>query len=293
MTGLMGGLVCSTVRELPIEGQLDVLRTEMARHARPLGLDWWADFWIVAALFVPGVEAALKSGDRFRAGKRLWEADDDALLVARYPHEPTPALARELRRTVQAVYVRAKSLGLAKSTEYLAGPHACRLRRGDNPGVAFRFKKGHVPANRGLRRPGWARGRMREAWFKKGERRGVAVRLYKPIGTERISRDGYLQRKVNDDLPLQARWRSVHVLVWEATHGPVPRGHAIAFRNGDKRDIRLDNLECLSRRQLMARNTVHNLPKPLAETVQLLGALKRQIRRRRPRSHEEQDRRPA
>ena len=228
---------------------------------------------------------------RFRAGKRLWEAADDALVVARYPHEPTSTIARELRRSVQAVFVRAAVLGLTKSAEYLASPDACRLRRGDNVGAAFRFKKGHVPANKGLRRPGWAPGRMKQTQFKKGERRGVAVRLYQPIGTERISKDGYLERKINDDLPLQARWRAVHLLLWEATHGPVPKGHAIAFRNGDKRDIRLDNLECISRVELMARNSVHNLPKPLVETIRLLGALNRQIRRRR--SHEEQDRRPA
>jgi hypothetical protein len=133
---------------------------------------------------------------------------------------------------------------------------------------------------------------MKETWFKKGVRQGVAVRLYRPIGTERISKDGYRERKTNDNLPLQARWRAVHLLLWEAAHGHVPKGHAIAFCNGDKRDIRLDNLQCISRRELMARNTVHNLPKPLAETIQVLGALNRAIRRR-TRSHEEQDRRPA
>ena len=229
--------------------------------------------------------------DRYRAGKRLWNAADTVLVVARYPHERTSTLARELRRSVRAVYGRASLLGLTKSAEYMASPDACRLRRGDKVGAAFRFKKGHVPANKGLRRPGWAPGRMKQTWFKKGERRGVAVRLYQPIGTERISKDGYLQRKINDDLPMQRRWRAVHVLLWEATHGPVPKGHAIAFRNGDKSDIRLDNLECISRGELMARNTVHNLPKRLVETIQLLGALNHRIRRRR--SHEEQARRPA
>jgi hypothetical protein len=230
--------------------------------------------------------------DRYRAGKRLWTAEDVARFVARYPHESTLTLARELRRSVRALYVRAKQLGLTKTAEYRASPAACRFRRGGNVGAAFRFKKGHVTWNKGLRRPGYAPGRMRETQFKKGERRGVAVRLYKPIGTERISKDGYLERKTNDDLPLQARWRAVHLLLWEAAYGPVRKGHAIAFRNGDKRDIRLDNLECISRRELMARNTVHNLPKPLAETIQLLGALKRQIQRR-TKSHEEQARRPA
>jgi hypothetical protein len=220
------------------------------------------------------------TGDRFRAGKRLWSATEEALLRSRYPHEPTPVTARALRRTVCATYNRAQLLGIEKSAAYLGSPDACRLRRGDNVGAQFRFKKGDVPANKGLRRPGWSPGRMKETQFKKGARNGVAVRLYKPIGTERISKDGYLERKVNDDLPLQARWRSVHLIVWEQEHGPLPKGHAVRFKNGDRTDIRLENLECITRRELMARNSVHNLPKPLVETIQLLGALNRQIRRR-------------
>lgn len=223
--------------------------------------------------------------------RRPWTPEDVATLAALYPDESTADVARALRRSVAAVYTRARILGLSKSVEYLASPAACRLRRGDNVGKATRFKKGHVPANKGLRRPGWAPGRMRETQFKKGERRGVARRNYKPIGTERISKDGYLERKINDSLPFQRRWRAVHLLVWEAEHGSIPKSHAIVFRNGNKLDIRLENLECISRRELMARNTVHNLPKPLAETIQLLGALKRQIRRR---SHgKEQDQRSA
>jgi hypothetical protein len=236
--------------------------------------------------------ARVRGVERFRAGKRLWNPEDDALLVARYPHARTSAIARALRRSLVAVYARAHNLGLAKSKEYLASVDACRLRRGDNVGKASRFRKGHVPANKGLRRPGWAPGRMSETWFRRGERSCVAVRLYKPIGTERVSKDGYLERKVNDGLPLQARWRAVHLVEWEAVHGRVPKGHALTFRNGNRRDIRLDNLQLITRRELMARNTVHNLPRPLAQTVQLLGALNRQIRRR-AHAHEEQDRRPA
>lgn len=228
--------------------------------------------------------------DQFRAGKRLWSAEDIAVMRARYPHEPTAPLARLLRRSTSAVYARADILGLSKTDAYLSSPAACRTN--GRQGMGTRFEKGHAPANKGLRRPGWGPGRMKETQFRKGERRGVAVKLYKPIGTERQSKDGYLERKVNDGLPLQARWRAVHLIVWEATHGPLPDGHAIAFLNGDKTNIRLDNLECITRAALMARNTVHNYPKPVAQAIQLLGALTRQIRQR-TKAHEEQNRRSA
>lgn len=212
--------------------------------------------------------------------RRSWTRKDDALLRRLYPDTPTVEVARRLGRSVASVYNRVNILGLAKSPAYLASPAACRWRRGQHAGWAHRFQKGHVPANKGLRRPGWGPGRMKETQFVKGVRRGVAVRLYKPIGTERVSKDGYLERKTNDGLPLQKRWRAVHLLVWEAAHGPLPRGHAVVFKNGDKKDIRLDNLECITRAELMLRNTVHRLPKPLAQTVQLLGALRRKINRK-------------
>lgn len=221
-------------------------------------------------------------GVRYRAGRRVWTAKDDAQLRALYPDLPTADVAKRLERTTHAINARADKLGLHKSAAYLASPAACRLRRGDQVGKAHRYPNGHVPANKGLRRPGYSvgRGRMQETQFKKGQRSGVAVKLWKPIGTERISKDGYLERKVNNDLPLQARWRAVHLIVWEASNGPLPKSHAVCFKNRDKTDIRLENLELITRRELMARNTVHNLPKPITSAIQLLGQLKRQIRRK-------------
>lgn len=212
------------------------------------------------------------------------------MLRAIYPHESSAAVATRMHRTIHAIYARARILDLTKTAAYLASPAACRLRRGDEVGAAFRFRKGQIPVNKGIRRPGWGPGRMKETQFKKGCRLRHANQTYKPVGAERISKDGYLERKINDELPLQKRWRSVHLLVWEAANGPLPPGHAIVFRNGNRQDRSLSNLELVTRAQLMARNTVHNLPAPLPQTIQLLGALKRKINRGR---REEQARRLA
>jgi hypothetical protein len=167
--------------------------------------------------------------DTFRAGRRLWSTADDALLRERYPHEPTAPLAGELRRSLVATYQRAQTLGLEKTEAYLASPAACRLRREATPAsVATRFKKGQVPANKGLRRPGWAPGRMRETQFKRGARPQTWV----PVGTVVVDPDGYRKQKVADERrPSRFNWRFVHVLVWETAHGPVPTGHAVTFRS--------------------------------------------------------------
>jgi hypothetical protein len=218
-----------------------------------------------------------RHGSGYRAGKRLWTAAEEARLRREYPDTPTQTLARALDRSLVAVYQRARSLGLEKSEAYLASPHASRLRRGDRVGASTRFTAGHVPANKGLRRPGWHRGRMRETQFKPGNR----SHRWMPVGATRLI-DGYVYRKVSDvsHVPYTVNWKLEHLLVWTAAHGPLPPGHALRFKNGDPLDIRLDNLEPIPRADLMRRNSVHNLPAPLVETIQLLSAVTRRIRKR-------------
>lgn len=216
----------------------------------------------------------LASPPRFRAGRRLWSPEDDALLRERYPHESTQALANALRRTLPPVLGRAAILGIKKTNEYLASLAATSKLR--EAGAAFRFPKGNVPANKGLRRPGYAPGRMSETQFKKGE---SLNRM--PIGSTRLVA-GYLYRKVSDipHVSWTRNWTIEHRLLWEKANGSVPPGHALIFKNGDRSDIRLGNLQLITRRELMARNSVHNLPLELAYTIQLIGALNRQINRR-------------
>jgi hypothetical protein len=226
---------------------------------------------------------------RFRAGKRLWEPADDERMRREFPDTPSAELAARLGRTRHAVEARATVLGVHKSEAYLASPAACRLRRGDHVGAAYRFKPGQVPPNKGLRRPGYAPGRMRETQFKKGN-----PARWMPIGSRRLI-DGYVYIKLADVryVPHTHNWFLEHVLDWEiANRRPLPPGHALRFRNGDRTDLRLDNLELVSRGDNMRRNSLHNLPAPLAQTIQLLGALKRQIRRR-DHARQEQDSGPA
>lgn len=204
--------------------------------------------------------------------RRQWHPAEHAALMAMYPHMSTKVVAAILDRPVSSVYQRALSHGQKKDDAYLASPAACRLRAGDVRGAAFRFTKGQKSWNEGTK------GVMKpnRTSFPKGHR----PHTWRPVGSERVLEDGYLQIKVTDTGYTPRDWRMVHVLVWEDWNGPLPKGCVIVFRNRDKTDIRLENLECVTRQQLMKRNTVHNLPKPLAQVVQLRGALQRQINKR-------------
>lgn len=112
------------------------------------------------------------------------------------------------------------------------------------------FEKGSTPFNKGKPHP--ARGRAVETQFKKGCMAGAAAAKYKPIGTERLTKDGYLERKVHDDLPLRSRWQLVHVLLWEELNGPIPKGQALKCLDGDRRNTTPSNWRPVPR-ALLAR----------------------------------------
>lgn len=142
-------------------------------------------------------------------------------------------------------------------------------------GRTGRFEKGNTPHNKGKK--GWAAGgNSIKTRFRKGNRPQTWV----PIGSERITKDGILQRKISDTGYPQRDWKSAHALLWEQHHGPIPKGHIVRFRNGDKSDIRIENLELVSRAENMRRNSIHNLPEALADVIRIKGVLNRRINER-------------
>lgn len=211
-----------------------------------------------------------------------WTPARIAMMRERYPSTKTEVIARRLGCALHVVYAKAAKLGLKKSAAYLASPDASHFRRGDHVGAAFWFPKGHVPANKGLRRPGWHCGRMRETQFRKGQRSKRWDPEAYGIGALRVNTDGYIDMKVRE-APGALAWRQLHLILWEDVHGPVPRGYCLRFKDGDRLNVELDNLECISRAELMRRNTIHNLPAPLKSAIQLLGKLKRRIREKQNR----------
>lgn len=210
--------------------------------------------------------------------RKPWTKAEERILRAKYPHVQTSKLLPLLPgRTLTTIYQHAVNMGLRKTPKYLASPDACRLRRGDNVGWAHRFPKGHVPANKGLRRPGWAPGRMRETQFKKGNFSKRWDRDAYCVGALRINSDGGLDIKVKEGL---RAWESLARYTWRTERGPLPAGAVIRPINGDPHDTRLKNLKLGTKASVMLENTYHRYPKEIAQLIQLRGALQRQINKR-------------
>lgn len=209
--------------------------------------------------------------------RHQWTGGQLAALIELYPHIPTEWFAQVAGIPLGQVYAKAGHLGLVKTERYMSSEFACRLRRGDNVGAGTRFKKGHETWNKGMK--GLDLG-GKETQFKPGQK----PHNTKPIGSARLSKEGYLQWKITETGYPPKDWIGVHILIWEEHHGPVPAGHAVAFKDGDKRNIVIGNLELVSRQELMRRNSYHNYGKEIAQLVQLRGAITRQLNKRERKS---------
>jgi hypothetical protein len=206
--------------------------------------------------------------------RKFWTANQLDVLQACYPNTPTVKLAEQIGRTPRSVYQKALQLGLRKSAEYMATEAAGRLD--GIRGGATRFKKGLTPWNKGLK--GLLHEGSKPTQFKPGQ----MPHNTHPIGSYRVTKDGTLQRKISNAKGSNSvRWRGVHELVWVEANGPVPAGHIVVFKPGQRtgklEEITASRVECISFGENMRRNTVHNLPPELVKAVQLIGALNRKI----------------
>jgi hypothetical protein len=222
--------------------------------------------------------------------RRFWTDAERAELTRRYPNESTSVIARDLGRGVRAVYATASDMGLKKSPEFLASPASTQFRTGHAP---TQFKPGLVPWNKGLPGSTGNHPNTQRTQFKPG-RKPEEARNYRPIGSVRVTRDGYLERKVTDDTSVYParRWVAVHRLVWESVNGPVPKGRIVVFRPGMATTnpdlITIDRIELITRAENMARNTRHSLPPELNALISTKARLTRLINEREKR-HELQD----
>jgi hypothetical protein len=146
-----------------------------------------------------------------------------------------------------------------------------------------RFNKGVAPWSKGRKignNPGSAR-----TQFKRGSRSGVAAKIYKPIGSERVHYSGYLQRKIHDGLPMQSRWKLVHCIEWEKLNGPVPKGMALKCK-GERLDTNPSNWELVPRGLLPRLNGksgrgYDQAPDELKPTIMAVAKLEHRLRDRR------------
>lgn len=182
--------------------------------------------------------------------RKYWSRSEERQLMTLYPDTPMPQMIAVFDRTDRQIYAKANAMGLRRSHEYLTGPNSGRLSGKDTRGKSSRFKPGHKSWNTGLK--GWqAGGDSVRTQFKPGRK----PHTWRPIGYERVTKDGYLERKLTDTGVTRHDFVAVHRIVWERHHGPIPPGHVAVFRDSAPKhtNITVERLELISRAELASR----------------------------------------
>ena len=219
--------------------------------------------------------------------RERWSEQERTTLKRMYAETSTDEIAKLLGRSRGKVYQQAGKMGLKKSDAYM---EVCAAACGAGlaqSGKGNRFPKGHVPANKGQRRPGYSVGRMSETQFKKGNRSGFAEKLWHPVGSVVADLEGFLRVKIRERINgLPAGWHKdiwplLHHRTWQEHRGPIPAGHKVVFKNGDRSNCAIENLELITDAEMMRRNTIHNLPPDLKEVIYLKGVIRAMATKRR------------
>lgn len=109
------------------------------------------------------------------------------------------------------------------------------------------FRKGFIPWNKGKK--GYIG--ANKTSFKKGNK----PKNWRPVGSERINDEGYTLIKVSNEGGMLKRWALKHRVVWEQHHKKkIPKGSVIIFADGNKNNLNIENLICVTRNELKVLN---------------------------------------
>ena len=198
---------------------------------------------------------------------RRFTKKEDQFLRDNYLTTPACRISKILGKSKVAASQRMKLLGLIVPSKII-----------DQFKEDSRIKKGNCPANKGKRQI--------EFMSSAGIENTKATRFSQ----------GHLPHNTKSDLCITTRtdnrgikykfirislskWMPLHRYNWEHKNEPIAKGLKLIFKDGNTMNCDISNLELLTSRELMKRNSLHNYPKPIAQAIQLRGALNRQIRK--------------
>ena len=89
-----------------------------------------------------------------------------------------------------------------------------------------------------------------EPWNKNLKIGNSRIHNLKNVGDEYISSNGFTMMKLDNP----TRWVQKHRYLYEQTFGEIPKDKVLIFLDGNKQNLNLDNLKCITRKQLIKMN---------------------------------------
>ena len=188
-------------------------------------------------------------------------------IIDLYPNHSSKYIAELLGVSITKVYNTAWAANVKKSAEYMLTPESGRIIE---PSVANQFKPGHTPHNKGKQISAEIYEKVAPTMFKRGNK----PHNTKPNGTINVRADKsgrlYQYIKIKD-----CQWELLQRYVWTQANGEIPVGSVVIFLDGNYLNCELNNLQVISRKENMARNTIQRYPAELQQIMKLTCKLKR------------------
>lgn len=206
------------------------------------------------------------------------------ILIMCYADEDTKELAKELNISVSKIYRIADKLKLRKSQAYLDNWKLSGRGKMIEGGMKSRFKPGHSSWNKGISPKLYMKPesyqQIQKTQFKKG---GLPANT-KHDGAISLRHDksgaSYYYYRVS-----KGKWILYHQKIYQDAYGPIPKNHIIVFKDRNSLNVSLDNLECITKRENMNRNSFHRLSPEIKKTIKVLTKLKKTIRNGKKQNH--------
>lgn len=200
---------------------------------------------------------------------QYWTSEQKKILIENYA-DSTPQQMIELLNGVfdmAQISKKAQRIGIRKSDDY-------KLRE-INKG---RLPPGNIPWNTGQHYN--AGGKAKDTQFKPGSTPPNTC----AVGTQRVNDKGYIEIKIEEGEG-RKKWKLLHREVWQRNHGKPPKGSIIIFKDHNKNNCAIENLQLITKEQLMLENSGHNYSEDLKEVMRLKAAITRKINRYAKRHH--------
>jgi len=159
----------------------------------------------------------------------IWTKEMIKSLIDLYPTHTRKEISMILNVSVSSIQNKLHKLGMKKD---------------DNAG---RFKKGHIPINKGKKQHEFMRSESIERTKVTRFKPGHTPHNHKEIGHVRTDRDGYMWIKTDEP----RTFKMLHVLIWMEHHPGelINKNEIIRFIDGDKTNLDPENLEKITRKQ--------------------------------------------
>lgn len=138
-----------------------------------------------------------------------------------------------------------------------------------NSGLNGQFKKGNIPHNKGKRQNDYMSIESIEKTKATRFKKGNIPANHRDIGSERITKDGYIEIKIKEP----NKWQLKHRYIYEKKYGKIPKGYNLIFLDGNRKNIDLSNLKLVSKSEdlIMNKNKLFTTDKNITNTGSLIA----------------------